>query len=759
MDYIYLIILTFLFILAIFDLIVGVSNDAGNFLNAAIGSKAAPMRVILLVAILGILAGTTFSSGMMEIARSGVFYPGQFHFSEMMTIFLAVMITDILLLNTFTSIGLPTSTTVSIVFELLGASVMVAIIKISNSDQTMNDIGTYINSGKSLAIISGILLSVVIAFTIGTIVQFVSRLLFTFNYRSKLKYLGGVWGGFAITFIIYFMIIKGVRGASFMSQDFIEYIEQHAFMILSLSFVGFSLIFQLLIIAFRVNILKLIVLLGTFSVAMAFAGNDLVNFIGVPLAGLESFKTFALDPASDPDQFLMTSLTKPVVTPTYLLLLAGAVMSITLIYSKRSRSVIATAVNLSRQEEGEERFGSTLLSRNLVRLSVNLGEKIDNALPAKVKDFISRRFEADKKIKESDKKEETAFDLVRASVNLVVASILIGFGTSLKLPLSTTYVSFMVAMGTSFADGAWGRESAVYRITGVLSVIGGWFITALFAFGAAMIITLVMLKGGVISIIILILVAVFILFRQQKVFQKREAAKASAISIDDATDTFYNTNVLQKCTDNVLDNLSTVSVLYDRLLQGLFEEDHKSLKEVQSEVDKLNIQTKKLKDNINKVVGKLGEVPVETGYYYVQALDYLREIAHCVNYISEPVYVHINNNHKGLLDEQKEEMTKIIKQTIDLINYILDTIRKAEYSRQEEIIKMQAIVLETIDAARKAQIKRIKGSEAGTKNSLLYFNILAETKNLHLFTVNLFKSHRDFVLFTSGKIQSVKPII
>lgn len=755
MDQIYLFIVVFLFILAISDLMVGVSNDAVNFLNSAIGAKAAPFRIIMLVAILGIIAGTTFSSGMMEIARSGIFFPTQFHFSEIMIIFLAVMITDVLLLDTFSSFGLPTSTTVSIIFELLGASVLVAIFKIIGSSDTMQDIGSYINAGKSLAIISGILLSVVIAFTVGSIVQFVSRILFTFNFKPRLKYLGGLWGGFAVTAIVYFMVIKGARGASFMSQELVTYIESNALWILALSFIVWSFVFQFLVLAFKVNVLKVVVLIGTFALAMAFAGNDLVNFIGVPLAGYESFRIFISDPASDPNQFLMGSLMKPIATPTYMLLLAGVVMSLTLIYSKKARTVVNTSVDLSRQEEGTERFGSTALSRNIVRLTMNIGVGFNKILPARARTFINKRLDVNNNNKKPDPTGKVSFDMVRASVNLVVASILIAFGTSLKLPLSTTYVTFMVAMGTSFADGAWGRESAVYRVTGVLSVIGGWFITAIVAFTASFIVALIMLKGGVISMFVLILIAILILIKQQIAFKKRETKRA-AEAAEEALEAIDDAGILKKCTNNIVKNLSTVSKLYSRLLKGLYNEDRKELKEILDEIGELNQHTKKLKDNIHKTVDKLREDSVETGHYYVQALDYLREIAHCMNYIGEPCFTHVNNNHKGILTIQKNELEKITKDLDNLISLILGIIKTEEFTRQEEVFRLQIAMLDMIDQTRKAQIKRIKNNEAGTKNSLLYLNTLSETKNLLLFMVNLFKSHRDFVIYTNGRITPPK---
>lgn len=751
MDQIYLFIVIFLFILAISDLMVGVSNDAVNFLNSAIGAKAAPFRIIMLVAILGILVGTTFSSGMMEIARSGIFFPSQFHFSEIMIIFLAVMITDVLLLDTFSSFGLPTSTTVSIIFELLGASVIVAVVKILSADGSLQEIGTYINAGKSLAIISGILLSVVIAFTVGSLVQFLSRLLFTFNFESKLKFLGGLWGGFAVTAITYFMVIKGARGASFMSADVVKYIEENAILILTLSFIAWTLLFQLLIILFRTNVMRLVVLIGTFALAMAFAGNDLVNFIGVPLAGFEAFKVFINDPASDPNQFLMGSLMRPIATPTYMLLLAGIVMSLTLIYSKKARTVVNTSVDLSRQEEGSERFGSTALSRSIVRLSMNIGEGFNKILPERVRMLINKRIDTNAIAKKADPAGKVSFDMVRASVNLVVASILIAFGTSMKLPLSTTYVTFMVAMGTSFADGAWGRESAVYRVTGVLSVIGGWFITAIVAFSVSFIIALIMLKGGVISMFILIVLAIIILIRQQRAYLRREAEKAAAVE-EEIVEVLDDINILRKCTNNILSSLGSVSKLYPRILKALFDENRKKLREVQEDVQKLNKHSKKLKDNIHKTVDKLREDSVETGHFYVQALDYLREIAHCVNYISEPCVEHVENNHKGLLNVQKAELNKVSQELAKLIALIVEIIQEESFARQEEVLKLQSMILEMLDQARKAQIKRIKNNEAGTKNSLLYLNILSETKNLVLFMVNLFKSHRDFVLYTNGKL-------
>ncbi|MEE4256001.1 MAG: inorganic phosphate transporter, partial [Bacteroidales bacterium] len=483
METFYLVLVIVLFALAISDLIVGVSNDAVNFLNSAIGAKAAPFKIIMIVAALGVLVGATFSSGLMEVARKGIFHPGQFYFSEIMIIFLAVMITDVILLDTFNTFGLPTSTTVSIVFELLGGAVAISLIKIYGSMDTLSDMGKYINSSNALMIIFGILLSVAVAFTVGAVVQYLARLMFTFNYKKNLKYFGSLWGGIALTAITYFMIIKGAKGASFMNDDVKNFIEVNQWTIVAFSFVFWTILFQVLsMISKRINVLKIIVLVGTFALAMAFAGNDLVNFIGVPLAGYESFLAFLKSPGTDPNAMFMTALSGKIKTDTWMLLVAGLIMVATLYKSKKARSVVTTSLDLSRQNEGSERFNSTLFSRVLVRHTMNVAKGINYMIPAGVRNAINNRFDIEK-VKESNieqqKKDAVSFDMIRASVNLVVASILIAFGTSMKLPLSTTYVTFMVVMGTSLADGAWGRESAVYRVTGVISVIGGWFLTAL----------------------------------------------------------------------------------------------------------------------------------------------------------------------------------------------------------------------------------------------------------------------------------------
>jgi phosphate/sulfate permease len=502
-----------LFALAVTDLVVGVSNDAVNFLNSAVGSKAGSRRAILIVAAMGIFAGALFSSGMMEVARKGIFNPQMFAFSDVMIIFLAVMLTDILLLDLFNTFGMPTSTTVSIVFELLGAAVMVAFIKLVMTDASLSELPAYINTSKAISIITWIFISIAIAFTIGAIGQFISRLIFGFHYKQRMKKYGGIWGGIALTILSYFLLIKGLKGASFMSADLKAWLDTNSLFILIASFVFWTSVFQLLITYTKVNVLRVIVMLGTFSLAMAFASNDLVNFIGVPIAGFESFNIWK---SSGQDvNMLMTSLGGKVQTPFALLSIAGIVMVITLWRSKKARTVTATEVNLGRQDIGEERFRPHFLAVAIVRFSIFFVEKLSLFIPKKLRAEINKKY---RRKTYPHKKNPPAFDLVRASVNLTLASMLIAIATMNKLPLSTTYVSFMVAMGTSLADKAWGG-SAEYRIAGVINVVGGWLLTALIAFIVAGIFALVIFKlkmTGVLLLLVLLVVTVYLLHRKHQ---------------------------------------------------------------------------------------------------------------------------------------------------------------------------------------------------------------------------------------------------
>ncbi len=741
MEYYYLFLVIILFAFAVSDLIVGVSNDAVNFLNSAVGSKAASYRVIMVIAGLGILIGATFSSGMMEVARSSIFNPDMFTFKEIMVVFLAVMIADVLLLDLFNTFGLPTSTTVSIVFDLLGASLAVATMKMISLTQNMSGIGAFINSDRALGIITGIFISIIIAFTIGAIIQWIVRILFTFNLGKSIKYWGGLWGGFAISAILYFLLVKGIKGASFIHEQQAEWIAHNSGRLILLSFVITTILFQLIIFFTKFNILRLIVLFGTFALAMAFAGNDLVNFIGVPLAGYESFKAFAAS-GMEPGNLLMEVLNGPVKTPTYFLLAAGVIMALTLRFSKKARSVTVTTLDLSRQAEGRERFESTSIARFIVRHSVDLSNFIAKYTPVSLQSSLNKRFEPQL----TDKKSETvAFDMVRASVNLVVASILISIGTSLKLPLSTTYVTFMVAMGTSLSDKAWGRESAVYRITGVITVIGGWFMTALAAFTASFLIATLIYFGGIVIIVIMILLAIFIFIRTSNIHKRREAANEKNAKQYHGAEKISTIKAIESTSSEVTSILIKISKLYFLAILNFVKEKRKELHSVKKQIKELNKETRNLKDNLHLTLRKMEEEEVETGHYYVQILDYLREATNCLQFIIGPMYSHVDNNHPMLIQPQVDELLSFNDKMSEFFNVALTILDKKSYDHTDDLKKQRDRLLSTINDMRKKQIKLIKKEGKGTKVSLVFLDVMTESKNMLLFVTNVVEAHKAFV--------------
>ncbi len=760
METFYLILVGILFLLAISDLIVGVSNDAVNFLNSAVGSKVASFKVIIIVAALGVLVGTVFSSGMMEVARKGIFHPQMFYFSEIMLIFLAVMTTDIIMLDTFNTFGLPTSTTVSIVFELLGAAVGMASIKlmaspeamasfkqylfehqlIANIHQTIN-LGNFINSGKALAIISGILFSVAMAFIVGAVVQYVARLIFSFNYKKRMRWFGGMWGGLAFTAITYFIVIKGAKSATFMSADVKLWMQTHTMQIMVYSFILWTVFLQLLNWLFKVNILKTIVLVGTFSLALAFAGNDLVNFIGVPIAGYNAYEVFAHTAGANPNTLPMLALGGKVATPTSFLLLAGLVMVLTLAFSKKAKSVIKTSVDLSRQDAGDERFKSTVISKTLVRSSINFSKGLKKIVPAKISIAIDRQFESYSDEVE-DQDDVPAFDLIRASVNLVVASLLIALGTSLTLPLSTTYVTFMVAMGTSLSDKAWDRESAVYRISGVFSVIGGWFLTAFIAFTASFIVVYFYYYGGNIAILLILLLVAYLVYRSHKAHNKKvEEDENVGEDVYGVTEE----NVSERFLTLVAGNLKKVIREYRHTIEGLETEDVKKLKKTKKAIDEMAVRTKYVKDHINIIIERLDEMSIDSGSFLVQAMDYMREMIHSISFLTGPALEHVDNNHKPLIPEQIEELRYLSEHMETVLKITIESIVKENYLSQDKLLEEQAKALKHIEINRKNQIQRIKKKLVGTRNSILFLNLLDESKNLLLQAVNLFKAQRDFV--------------
>lgn len=745
MEYYFIIIVVILFALAISDLIVGVSNDAVNFLNSAIGSKAASFKVIMAVAALGILVGATFSNGMMEVARKSIFHPDMFFFNEIMIIFLAVMFTDIILLDMFNTYGLPTSTTVSIVFELLGSAVAVAVVKITRAAESLSALSQYINSDRALAIISGIFLSVFVAFTVGAIIQWFIRIMFSFNTKKTLKYWGSVWGGIAVSAICYFLLIKGAKSSSFMSNEVVSWILNNNLKIIIFGFIGGAVIFQLLLMASRVNILKIIVLFGTFALAMAFAGNDLVNFIGVPLAGFESFKAYSAASGADPGSFTMDILNKPVQTPTMFLLIAGLIMALTLRYSKKARSVTATTIDLSNQNEATERFESSGFARLLVRWSVDFSSFMSRIMPKKVQSWIDKRFDQSfMKNGERKQQEILAFDLVRASVNLVVASILISIGTSLKLPLSTTYVTFMVTMGTSLTDRAWGRESAVYRITGVLTVVGGWFLTALSAFTAAFMVAMLLSFGGMVAVIGLAILVAFIIVKTHVLHKKREKESSSDryFREDEAITT---ENVIEDCSSTITSVIVKVSKLYYLAVIAFVKEKRKNLQNILKDVKELNKTTKKLKNNVHLTIKQLEGDEADSGHHYVQVLDYLRETSNCLNFSIAPLFRHVDNKHRPLDQKRQDDLLEFNEKMSEFFNFALTIVRQNSFEHISELESKRDMLISEINSLRKKQIKSLKKEGAGTKVSLVFLDLMTESKNMLLFITHVVKANHDFV--------------
>ena len=744
---IYIFFLVVLFILAISDLTVGVANDAVNFLNSAIGSKVASRRVIMIVASVGIMVGALFANGMMEVARKGLFYPQYYLFTEIIIIYLAVMFTDVLLLDFFNTFGLPTSTTVSLVFGLLGGAIGMAFLKVGEGSTIMVDgiekvaqIADYINSAKALTIISSILLSVVFSFVFGVIIQWISRLIFTFNIERTIKYYGSLWGGLAISAITYFILIKGVKDASFMTAEMYATIKGNTLFILGASFVFWSFFLQLLTWILIVNPLKVVVMVGTFALAMAFAGNDLVNFVGVPLAGLEAFKIFSGNGGND---LMMGKLLGDIITPSYFLIIAGVIMLFVLWFSKKAQTVIETSLSLSRQDEGTERFGSSAFSRVLVRRVVNTGTFFSQVIPQPIIKKISSRFDTTQMDARSKKDPNPPmFDMVRASVNMMVASILIAIGTSYKLPLSTTYVTFMVAMSTSLVDGAWGRDSAVYRITGVFTVVGGWFITGLAAFSVAFFLALFMGWAQIFGVIAILAFAIMAFYRTHLIHKKREesfdAKTEESAVIPTVSKMFETTN------KGIEKNLNLMSDIFSKTVKGLIDEDRKELKKELKISVEMEQKLINKKSKIHQTINSMPPDSVEASYFYILTLDYLKELAHTVNYMVEPIFNHVDNNHKPILASQAEELTQIAVELSIFTQKMIEMLNVNSDDKLDEIYAEQLRVIGVVREVRRNLIKSIKKNDVSTKNSMLLLNILSGARNILNYSINLMKIQSDF---------------
>ncbi len=744
----YILMLIALTVLAIVDLVVGVSNDAVNFLNSAIGSKAIPVKKILIIASIGVFAGSVTSSGMMEVARKGIFVPSEFYFNEIMYIFMAVMITDILLLDVFNSLGMPTSTTVSIVFELLGAAVAVALIKIYTSDsgETAADLGRYINTDTALFIIFGILLSVVVAFSIGAIVQFISRIIYSFHIESRPTYISALFGGFAITAITYFIVIKGLKGTPYY-KDLKYLIEGNLLGILLIGFAFWSVMSQLLITYFKINVLKLIIGVGTFSLALAFAGNDLVNFIGVPIAALNSYEAWQASGVAA-NAFSMDILADKVPSNVWLLLMAGAIMVVTIWTSKKAKTVIETGINLSRQGEGHEKFQPNPMSRVVVRAAMGLNVAISAVFSNKSLRYIDSKFEKPVITLSKDKSYELpAFDLVRASVNLIVAGILISIGTSLKLPLSTTYVTFMVAMGTSLADRAWGRESAVYRVAGVLNVIGGWFMTAIVAFFAAAFVAYLINLGGISMVGVLLLVVVGLITRNSIRHKKKSQEEKKQMYIERAELITIN-GVIEESSDHIREVASRVNKLYTNVVNDLANHDLNKLRKTDKHVEKLNDEIDGLKDGVFYFIKSLDDTSVQASRFYILVLGYLQDVAQSISYISRASFKHVNNNHKNLKKGQLKDLKKIDNQLTVLLGKVGDVFENRTFDRLDAILVEKQALLNDVSDSIEKQVSRIRTDETSPKNTTLYFSVLLETKDLIAALMSLLQTYQEFHLST-----------
>ena len=729
MSEIYTVIVVILGILAVSGLFVGVSNDAVNFLNSAIGSKAAPMKTILLVASIGILLGTVTSSGMMEVARNGMFNPGLFSFHEVMMLYMGVMFANVILLDLYNSMGLPTSTTVSLIFCLLGAAVAVSIYKISNDGALgMGDLNHFINTGRAMGIVSAILLSVVIAFTFGTLIMYISRLIFSFRYTAMFRRFGAFWCGASFTAILYFAVFKGLK-TPLAGSAAIEWIDQHILLSLFLCWaVGSLLLFFLQ--RLKINILRLTILSGTFALALAFAGNDLVNFIGVPVAG---FDAYSIARHAGDSTILMEGLNASVPANFLVLMTAGVIMIVTLWTSKKAMHVTETEISLSTQGESETQYGSSLFSRTIVRAALNASNAIDRTIPKRIRDKISSRFQY-----EDIEHSGAPYDMIRATVNLTTSAMLISVATSLKLPLSTTYVCFMVAMGSSLADKAWGRESAVYRISGVMTVVAGWFITALGGFLIAFVVGLALIYGGTPAFIVITLLCGYMLIHSN--FLKKD--KESAI-VKEHEDT--NEDIIANLRDEVCRTMECATKIYDRTLIAVFKENRKVLRDMVKESNDLFYQSRERKYSLMPTLRKLQGGDVNTAHYYVQVVDYLNEMTKALMHITRPAFEHIDNNHEGLSKEQARDLMSINDDVETIYRRINQMLREGNFSDIEEVLTLRDQLFEAIAEAIKSELTRINEAKSNTKASMLYLTILTETKNMVLQSRNLLKSQQYFL--------------
>ncbi|WP_282036211.1 inorganic phosphate transporter [Saccharicrinis aurantiacus] len=752
MDQIYLIVFI-LVLLGFIDLIVGLSNDAVNFLSAAIGSKVAKRKVIYLVAGIGIIAGCLLSGGMMEVARKGVFYPQNFYLTELIILFLAVMIVDIILVDVYNTFGFPTSTTVAIIFELLGGALAIGLIVISGDNPNNLVISDLINTHSVFIIVGGILFSIVFAFLSGAIFQFIARLIFSFRYKKRFKFLFSLVGALAITAILFMVIKKEGAFADIFYGDLEMIINQNLVLALGIIYAISLLIFLVLSFVFNADIPKIVVFFGTFALALSFAANDLVNFIGVPLSGIEGLMAFAESDITDPALFSMNIWGSGYLNQSlfhknwypFIFLGSGLVMMITLFVSRKARSVTETEVYLGRQDSGYEPFEPSHTSRAIVRNYFIFYEKVKSVIPVKVANVISKQFKRDEFEEDiSDNNDIVYFDTIRASVNLVVASIFIGIGTYFRFPLSTTFVVFMVAMGTSLSDQAWGRDSAVYRISGVLSVLGGWFLTALIAFIASFLIVLILWWGKLYALFPLLVAVGYVLYRTTKSHRKAEKEK-HLLKVEAEKQLIKNVSKLvDLASERIRKQLLESSKIFILVVQGFVDENSKQLKEATERIDYLDKLSQSTKKELFNNFSFFGEEHFESSHFFVQAMDYISELVSVLKHLTKPIVSHVDNHHKGLSNSQQEDILLLLEEITGFFNYLVHIEKEHRFDSMDEIIQRQQYLGELIIDLRKKQIKRIMDGNGKTRGSILLLECYAETKNLVLYTINLIKAHRDF---------------
>ena len=726
----YTIVLAVLAVLAVSGLYVGVTNDAVNFLNAAIGSKVAKMRTILLVASVGIIIGVLTSSGMMEVARSGMFNPGLFTFHEIMILYVSVMFANVILLDIYNSLGLPTSTTVALVFSLLGAAISVSLFKI-NGDPSLHlgDLGGFINTTRAMGVISAILLSVIIAFVCGTFIMWLSRLLFSFRYIALFRKLGSLWCGASFTAIAYFAVFKALKGV-LADTAMYNWISENLFIAIIICWVFCTIVLAFLQL-FRINILRINILSGTFALALAFAGNDLVNFIGVPIAGLDAYN-IAKEAGST--TILMEGLNENLPAQFIWILLSGVIMVVTLWTSTKSMNVSQTEISLAGQGDdmivGEQ--DSNVFSRSIVRASIGISNFFDRITPKSVQEFVSKRFEY-----EDVEKNGAPYDKIRAVVNLTTAALLISVGTSLKLPLSTTYVCFMVAMGSSLADKAWGRESAVHRITGVMTVVMGWFVTGIGAFIIAIIVGLILIWGGKIAFAVVTVACAYMLIKSNFIDAKKKSDdKASKVTENDEVGSVL---------ENVCKMMKNSTQIYDSTLVAVLKEDRKSLKELVRQSNEMYDECHQIKYSLMPALRKMKGGGLELSLYYIQVVDYLNEMAKSLVHITRPAFDHIDNNHKGLSEQQTEDLKHINDDVAEIYGNINRMITANDFSDIDTVLTMRDELFERIAVTIKSELKRINAGEGNTKASMFYLTVLSETKAMVLQARNLLKAQRYFL--------------